>query len=551
MTGHVPRPTIMSLHGLVAAAHPLAAQAGARMLDGGGNAFDAAAAAAAALNVVEPFMSACTGLGSATMWVAAERRVRVLDFVPRIPASFTPERFTSRAEVQRGPVSVMPPGNLAGWHVLQSTYGRLAWADVLAPAIALAADGFPLAEFGCVEINDTRSLLAPLPDLLAGWEANYLPGRAPVTPGIVLRQPDLAETFRHIAERGPDHLYRGELGQRICAHLAAGGGTLTMADLALVAPAWREPLAVTYRDRLIHIPPPPCEGFQCLLTLRILEGFDLAGMERNGLDHVDTVLRAIRLAAGIRIRAHDPDPARLAEILSEPSLEALRARVRDGRPIAGQTEQWMAEPPPGGVDPGHTTSFSIGDRDGNLVCVTQSLGSPFGSGVVVPGTGLCLNNFLFWADVQAGSPNRAVPGATLPMCMSPTISTRDGVPILALGTPGSYGILQTQVQAMVQIVDFGVPLPDAIAAPRARLWDDRLVEIEPRISGEVVASLRDRGHEARHFPADWSWRVGGMHAVARDPETGVFTGAADPRRDGAVAAAVGAGPAIGTAPEST
>lgn len=537
MTESVPRPTVMSLDGLVAAAHPLAAQAGAGTLERGGNAFDAAVATAAALNVVEPFMSACTGLGSCTMWVAAERRVRVLDFVPPVPASFTPDRFAARAEMARGAASVMPPGNLAGWHALHAAYGRLPWADLLAPAIRLAEGGVPLAEFGCQEINDTLGLLAEWPDLMGNWTRTYLPGGGPVAPGTVLRQPDLAGTFRALADKGPDHLYRGELGARICAHLQAGGGTLTVEDLAAVAPAWREPLAVGYRGRRIHVPPPPCEGFQFLLTLRILEGFDLAAMDRNGLEHLDTVIRAVRLAAGIRIATNDPGPAQLAEILSDGSVERLRARVRDGRPVAGPTEQWMAEPPPGGEDPGHTTSFSIGDRDGNLVCVTQSLGSPFGSGVVVPGTGLCLNNFLFWADVNPQSPNRARPGASLPMCMSPSISTRDGAAILALGTPGSYGILQTQAQAMVQHVDFGLTLPDAVSAPRARLWDDRLVEIEPRVASEVVAGLCGRGHEARHFPADWSWRVGGMHAVARDSATGVLTGAADPRRDGIVAAA--------------
>ena len=541
MTSTMPRPTIASLHGIVAAAHPLAAQAGARILDSGGNAFDAAAATAATLNVVEPFMSGLAGLGSATMWVASEARVRVLDFVPAIPASFRPDRFRSRADLQRGPLAVMPPGNLAGWSELAGRYGRLPWSEVLAPAIALAADGFPLAEFGCTEINDTQTLLRDWPALENDWTRTYLSGPHPVTRGTILRQPDLAETYRTIAAEGPDALYKGTIGARIIAHLAATGGSLTMDDLAAVKPVWRDPLVAEYRGLRIHVPPPPCEGFQFLLTLKILEGFDLATLERGGTAHLDLVCRAIRLAAGIRIARNDPDAAAIADIMSEGSVAALRERVRDGCPIAGPTEQWMAEPAPGGEDPGHTTSFSIGDRDGNLVCVTQSLGSPFGSGVVVPGTGICLNNFLFWSDVQPDSPKRAAPGAALPMCMSPSISTRGGRPVLALGTPGSYGIMQTQPQVVVQHVDFGLALRDAVEAPRARLWDGRLVEIEPRIDETVIADLRERGHDARSFPADWSWRVGGFHAVAVDPETGAMTGAADPRRDGAVAAACGRG----------
>lgn len=535
----VPRPSIMSVHGVVAAAHPLAAEAGTRMLEAGGTAFDAAAATAAALNVVEPFMSSCMGLGSATAWVAAEGRVRSLDFVGAIPASFPAERFSTREDLMRGPLSVMPPGNLAGWCELVGRYGRLKLPEILAPAIALAEDGFPLAEFGCHEITETEPTLKPFPAIYATWKANYWPGEAPLRPGHVMRQPDLAKTFRAIAANGPEHFYRGPIGQAVVDHLRALGGTLTMTDLAAVKPDWREPLAVSYRGRLIHVPPPPCEGFQFLLALKMVEDVDFGAVAHLGVEHVDTVVRAIRIAAGVRIRNPNPDPATLKAIFSDDSISALRKRLGDGQPVVGQTEQWMAEPAPGGEDPGHTTSFSIGDRDGNLVCVTQSIGSPFGSGVVVPGAGLCLNNFLFWSDVQRGSPNYARPGAPLPMCMSPSISTRDGRPVLALGTPGSYGIMQTQAQAMIHHVDFGLPLQAAISAPRARLWDATLVEIEPRISAETVAALRARGHDARHFETDWSWRVGGMQAVAVDPETGVMTGAADPRRDGIAAAASG------------
>ena len=530
---------MMSLNGVVAAAHPLAAQAGSLTLARGGNAFDAAAAVAAALNVVEPFMSGLAGLGLATIWVAAERRVRVLDFVGAVPRSFPAERFTARAELDRGPLAVMPPANLAGWCELVRAHGRLGLAEIFAPAIALAETGFPLAEFGCEETNDAGALLAPHPALREGWAAHYLPGGAPVSPGTVLRQPDLARTLRALAADGPDLLYRGALGQAIVEHLAGIGGTLTVDDLAAVKPVWREPLRFAYRGLDVHVPPPPCEGFQFALTMRILEGFDLAALERDGIEHLDLVLRAIRVAAGERIAHILPDAATLGRLFSDAHVEALRARVRDGRPVAGATEQWMA-PPPGqdhAEDPGHTTSFSIGDRDGNLVCVTQSLGSPFGSGVVVPGTGVCLNNFLFWADVQPESPNRTRPGDLLPICVSPTISTRGGEAVLALGTPGSYGILQTQAQAMVQLVDFGPPLQAAIDAPRARLWDGRLVDLEPRLDPGLLEPLTRRGHEARWLPQPWSWKVGGMQAVARDPATGVMTGAADPRRDGGVALA--------------
>jgi gamma-glutamyltranspeptidase/glutathione hydrolase len=530
---HGRRPTMTSRHGMVAAAHPLAAQAGARLLAQGGNAFDAAAATAAALNVVEPFMSGLAGMGLATMWVAAEKRVRVLDFVPPIPASFPAERFSKRADLERGALAVASPGNLAGWCELVKTYGRKSLTEVFAPAIALARDGFALAEFGAAEFEENDPLLEKIPALYPAWSRNYRPDGRSMHLGSVLVQSDLATTLSKIAENGPDHFYRGALGEKVVAHLQALGGSLTMADLAAVKTVWREPMAASFRGVSVHVPPPPCEGFQFLLTLRLLDGVDLASKPKDGPDHLDLVYRAIRLAAGERIAHNNPSPEKLAEIMSEASVERLRRRLTDGRPVTGPTEQWT---PQEQEDPAHTTSLSIADREGNLICITQSLGSPFGSGVVVPGTGLCLNNFLYWADVQPGSPNRSKPGDELPMCMSPSLSTRNGKPVLALGTPGSYGIMQTQAQAMVQHLVFGLPLQQAIEAPRARLWDGRLVEIENRITPETIAELVRRGHEARAFDVGWTMRCGGMQAVAVDPETGVFTGAADPRRDGYVAA---------------
>jgi gamma-glutamyltranspeptidase / glutathione hydrolase len=523
-------PTISSIKGVVAAAHPLAAQAGARLLAQGGNAFDAAAATAAALNVVEPYMSGLAGQGLATCWVAAEKRVKVLDFVPRVPRRFPADRFKRRDELARGPLSVGTPGNLAGWSELVRAHGKKSLADAFVPAIELARHGFPLVEFNVEEMNEHAAILRQYKSIYPEFARVYMAGSDTVVPCRVLKQPDLALTLELLAAEGPQVLYGGTLGRDIVAYLERLGGYLTMADLEEAVPRWKAPISVTYRGHAVHVPPPPCEGFQFLLTLRILEGFDVGRLERNGTDHLDLVWRAIRLAAGMRINNNNPSHEKLSYLLSDAHVARLRTRVRDGRPVEGPTEQWM-DPSANAKDPGHTTSFSIADDDGNLVCVTQSLGSPFGSGIVVPGTGLCLNNFLYWTEVDSRSPNRATPGAELPICMSPSITLLDGRPVLALGTPGSYGILQTQAQALVQYVDFDLPLQEAIEAPRARLWDGQLVQVEGRVTAEVIAALKERGHGAEPF-LDWTMKVGGMQAVALDPATGVMTGAADPRRDG-------------------
>ncbi len=530
---HGSRPMISSLHGMVAAAHPLAAQAGARLLRAGGNAFDAAAATAAALNVVEPYMSGLAGMGMATCYIAAERRIRTLDFVTAVPTKFPTERFHDREELARGPLAVGAPGNLAGWCELVRAHGCKTLKEVFAPAIELAHDGFPLIGFNADSINECVSEFKSHTAFYRDWLNNYTQGAESVARGFVLKQPDLGRTLEAIASEGAGHLHGGPLGRAIVAHVQKLGGCLTLADLEAVKPIWLEPVAAPYRDVLVHTLPPPCEGFQYLLTLRILDGFDLARLERNGVDHLDTVYRAIRLAAGTRIANNNPAPEKLAALLAPGSVDALRRRVADGQPIDGPTEQWI-DRQPDKVSREHTTSFSIADRDGNVVCITQSLGAKFGCGVVVPGHGVCLNNFLYWGEVDPRGTNYLRPGGSLALPMAPSIATRRGRPVLALGTPGSYGICQTQSQAMIQHVDFGLGLQEAIEAPRARLFDGRSMLVESRLDHKTLDALRARGHSIE-IGAPWTMTVGGMQGIAIDSATGAFTGAADPRRDGYVA----------------
>jgi gamma-glutamyltranspeptidase / glutathione hydrolase len=526
------RPTVASLAGMVAAAHPLAAQAGAALLAAGGNAFDAAAATAAAIGVVEPHFSGLAGMGVATCYIAAEQRVRVLDFVTRVPAQFPTGRFTERSQLRYGPLASGTPGNLAGWCELVRAHGSRKLAQIFAPAIALARDGHLALDFPGGSIRQNVAELAELP-FYEDWRRNYLgassgePG-----PGMVLRQPDLARTFEIIAAEGPDHFYRGALGRAVVAHIQSLGGCLTIEDFHSVHPAWLDPATAIYRGLEFAVPPPPSEAFQMLLSLRILDGFDLAGLERDGVDHLDTVWRAIRLAAGARIANNKPGPEKLARLLADESVAACRARLAEPIPLSGLAEQWLAAPP----DPAreHTTSFSVVDRAGNVVCLTQSLGAQFGCGVVVPGTGICLNNFLYWGEVAAEGTNPLVPGTDLALPLAPTIATRAGRPVLALGTPGSYGICQTQAQVLVQHLDFGLPLQQAIEAPRARIWDGRRVTAEGRLPAATLEALRQRGHAVETLP-DWSILVGGMQGIVLDPATGAATGGADPRREGYVA----------------
>ncbi|HEX3350462.1 MAG TPA: gamma-glutamyltransferase, partial [Acetobacteraceae bacterium] len=338
---------VASRRGIVAAAHPLAASAGAQLLAAGGNAFDAAVATCAALNVAEPFMSGLAGMGMAVAHVAPERRLRALDFVTRVPSQFPAGCVASREELRFGPLSVGTPGSLAGWCELHRRYGTRPFAEVLAPAIALAEEGVPLLRFGAIMVERGRDAHAPA-RYGEEWVATYGKG-APV-----LRQPNLARTLRAVAAEGAAYLHDGPLGRALVAHLGTLGGCLTETDLAGARPQWLEPLAAAFRDRVVHSLPPPSEAFQLLLTLRILDRTPPVPGGLDGAETLDRTWRAIRLAAGMRIRHNNPSPNVLADLLSDATADRLRARIDDPAVVEGPTEQFVA-PAPENPDRGHTT----------------------------------------------------------------------------------------------------------------------------------------------------------------------------------------------------
>jgi gamma-glutamyltranspeptidase/glutathione hydrolase len=525
------RPLVASVHGMVAAAHPLAASAGAQILRDGGNAFDAAVATAAALNVVEPFMSGIAGLGMACVYSASEARVRCIDFVPPTPRNLDPASY-SKEDCYLGARASGVPGNLVGWHCLSREYGLLEWSHLLAPAIRLAADGFPVTG----GIPTITPEYWPLRSRDPEWVRVYTPGHADVESGWILRQTDLARTLASIAADGPAAFYHGRIGETVVNHLQQHGGVLSMQDLESVDPQWADPLHTHYSGLQVHSLAPPTEAFQFLLTLAILEQTNLQRFEPNSAEHLDQVFRAIRLAAEARIQHNRCDPQTAFDLLHGKALDALCESHRNGAAVSGRTQQWKPITDPELVGRReHTTSLSTADADGNMVCITQSLGSIYGSGVVVPGTGICMNNFLNWTDLDPQSPNRLSAGQSMSMCLAPSISLRDNQPVLALGTPGSYGILQTQVQVMVQQQDYQQPLNHAIDAPRARLWDGDLIYLENRIEPLEVQKLRRAGHHIQ-LVDPYTRVVGGVQAIERQPATGALLGAADARRDGCAVA---------------
>ena len=527
------RPVVMGRRGVVTSAHPLASMAGIRVLLEGGNAVDAAVAVGAALNVVEPFMSSAAGIGLMTVSRGGGRERLVLDFVGRAPRAADVAQATLD-EMAGGPKACAIPGNMGGWLAALERFGSMPRERVLAPAIDMAENGVPLTWMSARFIADARATL----QRSAEAQRLYLGNGGP-RPGKVMTYKELAGTFRQVAEGGAEAFYRGPIARAMARAVGEAGGWLSEADLAAFHAEWREPLAIRYRGWEVSTVPPPFSAFQMLETLNVLEGYDLAAWGHNSADYLHHLIEAIKLASADRLAyAYSGEPPTRG-LVSKAYAASQRARIDGRRAAVSEGERFDPDKLPGQIAEGHpaqfaneqTTHFACADADGTVVSVTQTLGVPFGSGFAVPGTGLVLNNILKWMDRDPASPNVLRPGKKAGTMMSPTQIFRDGTFALSIGTPGSYGILQTQPQMILNALEFGWNVQEAIEAPRVRIYRDRLVDAESRIPAETREALTARGHQVNAID-DWSWIVGGGQGIGRDAESGALMAGADPRRDG-------------------
>jgi gamma-glutamyltranspeptidase/glutathione hydrolase len=520
---------------MVATANPLATLAGVRMLAQGGNAVDAVVASAAAIGVVEPYMSGLAGCGTLVL-TPAGGIPRALIFLGRAPASATPDRFNGKRP-DGGWLAPAVPGNLAGWARVLADYGTLSLAKVLEPAIELAERGVPFTPFDQQMFLESGQRLTR-----EGTATYYHDGRVPVT-GSLMVQPDLAATLRHIAKEGIGYLYGGTLGREIGRLMKERGGLISEDDLRSYPDTlrWVDPLQTSYRRVTVYAPPPPTSAVQTLETLNILETFDVAKWGHLTPDHLALVAEACR-AARMDTERFIGDPAfrevPTDRLLSAEHTRELRAEVDRHLGAASAVAGTPGGAGDGGGGIASTTHLAAADASGLAVNITHSLGSGFGSGVVVPGTGVCLNNAMHWFSVTPNHANVVAPGKTHEWPIAPLHLHKDGRFWGTIGTPGSYGILVTTAQVLVHLIDFGLNLQDAIAAPRFRWVDDvgdalpaRVLRIESRIPEATCAALAGRGYEIDML-GPWSMRVGGVQGILMDQQTGWLSGGADPRRNG-------------------
>ena len=534
---------VLARHGMVVSQEALATAVGVDVLRDGGTAVDATVATAFALAVTHPTAGNIGGGGFLLVRPVSGDTV-AYDFRETAPAASPADMFLvdgayDRARHHNSHWAVGVPGTVAGLYLAWSEYGVLPWRRLVEPAIAAARDGFAISP------GLARSLEAVLPRMqrYPASVAAFSNAGVPYEAGERLRQPLLALTLERIAADGPDGFYRGRTAELIATEMRANGGLITTADLAAYRPLRREPIAGTYRGYDIASMPPISSGGTALIEmLNILEGFDLA---RSGFGSALTMhwmSEAMRRAYADRARyLGDPDFNRqmpLTRLTSKGYARELRGTIRRDRASTSSPDsfQWPAEGD-------ETTHVSVVDAARNAVAMTYTLEQGYGSKILVPGGGFLLNNEM--GDFNAGpgltnadgligtAPNLAEPGKRMLSSMTPTIVTRDGRLVMVTGSPGGRTIINTVLQTIVNVIDFGMNVQEAVDAPRFHhQWlPDRIVHERRGFSPDTLALLEERGHRLTQRV-----RQGSAQVIGYDAETDMLSGAPDRRAAGSAAA---------------
>ncbi len=517
------RSTVYAPRDAVATSQPLASGAGLEMLLRGGNALDAAVAAAAVLNVVEPHMTGIGGDMFAILWSAEDEKLVGLDASGRAGSLLDPEALRADGHADMpggGPASVTVPGAISGWVALLDRYGTMSLAEVLAPAIRIAEEGFPVTPIIARQWHSQAARLAGDP----GARATYLiDGKRGPEAGEWFQNPDLARSFQMLATEGAAVFYGGELGSTLVDGLAELGGNLTLEDLTSHSAEWVDPISIDFRDYTVWELPPAGQGVAALQMMKIMEPLDLEGMGHNSAPYLHHLIETKKLAfADLEAYVADRDHMEISvgRLLDDAYLEGRRALIDPSRAVS--------RPQPGrGITESETIYLSVADSEGNMVSLINSLFEHFGSGVVIPGTGFSLQSRGSGFTLEEGHPNRAAPGKRPFHTILPGFVTKDGAPWMTFGLMGGSMQPQGHAQLLLNILVFGMDVQEAIDAPRFRHLDGYRVAIESPVEEDVRAQLAAMGHEILD---ETSSDFGGAQAIVR-LDRGWAAGS-DPRKDG-------------------
>lgn len=528
------RPPVMGRNGMVTAGHPLASQAGIQVLQMGGNAVDAAIATAAALGVVEPQGSGVGGDGFLLIYEATTGTVTAVNATGPAPQAATRERYLAAGGIpMKGMRSVSVPGLVDGWLLAHARHGLLPLEQLFAPAIDLCENGFPISRRLATGLHDELHRFAE--DRYT--RAIFTNDGAPLAPGDLLVQQNLGKTYHQIAAGGREVFYEGEIATALVEFSQAYDGLLTANDLADYHAHWAEPIQTTYRDHTVYEMPPNSSGHILLQELNMVEQFDLATLGCNSAASIHLMVEAKKLAFADRERyVADPNwvDVPIDELLSK-AYGAERAQRID-------PDRATTDVPPGLPEQiEDTTCFCVADRWGNAVCVLQSIQSGFGSSLIAGNTGILLNNRMTYWHLDADHPNCLMPGKRVRHTMNPVIVTHDGKLFLVCGTPGADTQVQTNLQLLTHVIDFGMNPQEAVEAPRWRSLQNPMestiphtcadvLQLESRFPTDVRNGLTTRGHDLEILP-DWGG-AGSAQMIMVHPTSGALIGGSDPRRDG-------------------
>jgi gamma-glutamyltranspeptidase / glutathione hydrolase len=539
-----PEQTVRAQHGMVVSANAIASRAGMEVLRTGGNAVDAAIATGFALAVVHPTAGNIGGGGFMVIRFP-DGRSTAIDFREKAPLLAHPEMWVDPATGEyssrrhhNSHLAVGVPGTVAGFDYAHRQYGTGDWSRLVAPAVALARDGFELSVGLAGSISNVLPAMAPYPASVAAFTRNGTPYQA----GEVWRQPDLAAALERVRLDGRDGFYTGRTAELIVAEMQSGGGIISLEDLALYQPRERTPIRGTYRGHdIISMPPPSSGGVALVQMLNILEGFDLRAMRHNSAPYIHHLAESMRRAYADRARfVADPDfvDVPVDRLTSKAYAATLRQRIQPARATVSAPSDIEL---PGESD--QTTHYSVVDANGMAVSVTYTLEAGYGSKIVVTGGGFLLNNEMGDFNARPGltteagligtEPNLARPEQRMLSSMTPTIIARDGQLVAVVGSPGGRTIINTVLQMVLNVVDHGMDIQQAVDAPRLHhQWLPDRISIESGgVTDATAEQLRAMGHEVRV-----SGRQGSVQAIMIDPHTRERIGAPDRRSSDAGAA---------------
>ena len=522
------RSTVLARNGMVATSQPLAALAGVRQMMQGGNAVDAAVAAAAVLNVVEPVSTGVGGDMFALVWNNKEKSLRALNGSGRSPAAASLDELRAEGHNRMpefGVHTITVPGAVHGWETILESCGTMTLSQVLQPAIEYAREGFPVSDVIAFQWSNQLDKLSQLP---SGQEM-LLNGKTPKQ-GEVMRMPTLARTLSDIAEGGAEAFYKGELADKIAAFVQQQGGWLSTEDMAAHTSDWEEPISTDYRGVTCWECPPNGQGIAALEALNIAEGFDLKGMGCQSADTYHYLIESMRLAFADAFEyVADPGKASvpIAGLVSKDYARTRRALI--------DPQRAMDTVPYGRVHGGSDTVYiSSVDGEGNACSFIYSIYANFGTGLVVPGTGIALHNRGSLFSLDPGHRNALAPGKRPYHTIIPGMATINGELYLCYGVMGAFMQPQGHLQVISNVVDFGMDPQAALNALRFAVSQND-VALEEGISPQVVDDLARRGHRTRlirGYQRGITGGFGGAQLIQRDPETGVLRGGSEPRKDG-------------------